>query len=156
MQTAQSQRGGGQGSRQQAASSNAASSTQGSRQQAAGENQAQRQQAANENQAQRQEQGAQNQQNRQETYEDAHWSGSYYRYPGGAAAGAAAIAVGTAVTMNTMQKMTTPSGGQPAACSMTSVTVSGVNYYQCGPNWFQKAYVNGEMSYVAVAPPAGA
>ncbi len=55
--------------------------------------------------------------------------------------------------MSTMQAMTTPSGGQPAACTMTSVKVSGANYYQCGPNWFQKAYVNGEMSYVAVAPP---
>jgi len=34
--------------------------------------------------------------------------------------------------MNTMQAMTTPSGSQPAARTMTSVTVSGVNYYQCG------------------------
>ena len=66
-----------------------------------------------------------------------------------------AIAVGTAVSMSTMQAMTTPSASQPAACTMTSVTVSGVNYYHCGPSWFQKAYVQGEMSYVAVAPPPG-
>jgi hypothetical protein len=92
---------------------------------------------------------------RQDAYEDAHWGGGYYRYPGGAAAGAAAIAVGTAVTMSTMQAMTTPSGNQAPACTMTLVTVNGVNYYQCGPNWFAKAYVEGEQAYVAVAPPPG-
>jgi hypothetical protein len=38
---------------------------------------------------------------------------------------------------------------------MTSVTVSGTNYYHCAPNWYQKAYVHGEMSYVSVAAPPG-
>jgi hypothetical protein len=38
---------------------------------------------------------------------------------------------------------------------MTSVTAGDATYYQCGPSWFQKAYVNGEMSYVAVAAPSG-
>jgi hypothetical protein len=102
----------------------------------------------------------QNQQNmqegRQEAYEDAHWSGGYYAHPTGAVAAATVIAAGTAVTMSTMQAMTTPSGAQPAACTMTSVTVSGVNYYRCGPNWFEKAYVQGELAYVAVTPPPGA
>jgi hypothetical protein len=65
------------------------------------------------------------------------------------------IAVGTAVTVGTMEAMTTPSAGQPAACSMTSVTAGDATYYQCGPSWFQKAYVNGEMAYVAVAAPPG-
>jgi hypothetical protein len=83
-----------------------------------------------------------------------HWGGGY-NYSGGAVAAATAIAVGTAVTMSTMQAMTTPSATQPAACTMTSVAVGDVNYYQCGPSWFQKAYVNGEMSYVAVAAPPG-
>jgi hypothetical protein len=84
-----------------------------------------------------------------------HWSGGYYSYPAGAAATATAIAVGTAVTVGTMQAMTTPTATQPAACTMTSVKVNDVNYYHCGPSWFQKAYVNGEMSYVAVAAPPG-
>lgn len=96
------------------------------------------------------------QENRQDALEDAHWSGGYYRYPtGGAVAGAAAIAVGTAVTVATMQAMTAPSGSQAPACTMTSETVGDVNYYRCGPNWFQKAYVEGEMAYVSVAPPPG-
>ncbi len=38
---------------------------------------------------------------------------------------------------------------------MTSVTVGEDNYYHCAPNWYQKAYVNGELSYVAVAAPPG-
>jgi hypothetical protein len=102
------------------------------------------------------------QNSRQDAYDDAYhggnpnWSGGYYNYPVGAAAvTAGAIAVGTAVTMSTMQAMTTPSAAQPAACTMSSVTVGDVNYYHCGPSWFQKAYVQGEMSYVAVAAPPG-
>jgi hypothetical protein len=38
---------------------------------------------------------------------------------------------------------------------MTMVTVGDTNYYRCAPNWYQKAYVNGELSYVSVAPPPG-
>lgn len=70
-------------------------------------------------------------------------------------AAATGIAVGTAVTMGTMQAMTTPSASEPAACSMSSVTVGDTNYYHCAPNWYQKAYVNGELSYVSVAAPPG-
>jgi len=39
---------------------------------------------------------------------------------------------------------------------MTSTTVGGETYYQCGSNWFKKAYVEGELAYVSVAPPPGA
>lgn len=147
-----------------AQSAQAQRGSQGSRQQAAGENQAQRQQASSdrtqtrqEQQNTRQEDSQQHrsnmQEDRQDAYDDAHWGGSYYRYPGSALAGAAVIAAGTAVTVATIEAMTTPSAGQPAACTMTSETVGGVNYYRCGPNYFQKAYVEGEMAYVAVAPP---
>ena len=101
----------------------------------------------------------QNRQNAADDYADdyhgAHWGGGYYNYPAGGLAAATAIAVGTAVTVGTMQAMTTPSGGQAAACTMTSVQVGDATYYQCAPNWFQKAYVNGETSYVAVAAPPG-
>ena len=80
------------------------------------------------------------QENRQDAFDDAYddygprWGGSYYNYAGGALAAATVIAVGTAVTVGTMEAMTTPTATQPAACT---------------------AYVNGEMSYVAVAAPPG-
>jgi hypothetical protein len=38
---------------------------------------------------------------------------------------------------------------------MTAVPVAGVTYYRCGPNWYQKAYANGEVAFVVVAPPPG-
>jgi hypothetical protein len=38
---------------------------------------------------------------------------------------------------------------------MTLVDVGGQAYYQCGESWYQKVYSGGEVSYLAVAPPAG-
>ena len=157
-QQAQGSRSGDQASRQQSASSNqdsrqqSASANQDSRQQ----QQQQAQQSRQQQQDQLQQQGYQNrsnlQEDRQDAYGDAHWSGAYYDHPVGAAT---AIAVGTAVTVGAFQAMTTPSESQPASCNMTSVNKGGVTYYQCGANWYQKAYANGEMAYVVVTPPAG-
>lgn len=122
-----------------------------------------RQNQANQMQTSSQQNQAYKQQNRENALDDyaddyhgPHWGGGYYNYPAGAGlATATAIAVGTAVTVGTMNAMTTPSAGHAAACTMTSVTVGEVAYYRCDPNWFQKAYVNGEMTYVAVAAPPG-
>ena len=131
------------------------SGSEGSRQEAASQKQASRQQQQDQLQQSSQQNRSNMQEDRQEAYDDVHWSGGYYGYPAGAAATATAIAAGTAVTMRTMQAMTTASANQPAACTMNAVTVSGVNYYHCQPNWFKKAYVNGEEAYVAVAAPPG-
>jgi hypothetical protein len=38
---------------------------------------------------------------------------------------------------------------------MSKVQVGETTYYQCGSSWYEKAYVNGEASYVSVAPPPG-
>jgi YHS domain-containing protein len=54
-----------------------------------------------------------------------------------------------------MQSMTTASAGRPAACTMSTAVIDGTTYYHCAPNWYQKAYVNGETTYVAVAAPPG-
>ncbi len=45
-------------------------------------------------------------------------------------------------------------GSQPS-CTMTTVPVADMTYYRCGPNWFQKAYTGGQVSFVVVAPPPG-
>lgn len=68
---------------------------------------------------------------------------------------AVAIAAGTAVTAAAIQSMSTPQQGRAAACTMSTAVIDGLTYYHCAPNWFQKAYVNGEMTYVSVAPPPG-
>jgi hypothetical protein len=33
------------------------------------------------------------------------------------------------------------------------MSVNGVNYYQCGPTWFTRNYVDGDVAYVATNPP---
>ena len=154
--TASTNRADSQGSRQ-----DYGTSQQQNRQQQQDQLQQNRQQQQDQRQTSSQANQAYKQQNRQNFAEDnyhggnPHWSGGYYAYPAGAVAAATAIAVGTAVTVNTMHALTTPTATEPAPCSMTSVDVGGVNYYHCAPNWFQKAYVQGEMAYVAVATPPG-
>ena len=41
------------------------------------------------------------------------------------------------------------------SCTPTSVIVGGVTYYQCGPNWYTRAYQGGDVNYVVVDPPPG-
>ena len=65
------------------------------------------------------------------------------------------IAVGTAVSVSAIQAMSQPAQDQPTPCAMTPVTAADATYYQCGPNWYQKSYANGELVYVVVAPPPG-
>ena len=104
------------------------------------------------------------QEDRQDAWDDAaddyhggvyYGGGGYHYVDGDDLAAATAIAVGTAVTVGAMQKMTTPTASAPAPCTMQSVQVANGTFYHCAPNWYQKAYVNGEMSYVSVAPPPG-
>jgi hypothetical protein len=65
-------------------------------------------------------------------------------------AGAAAIAVGTALTFAAFDAM-----AQDTGCTMSQVTVEGVSYYRCGPDWYAKVVEGGDPSYVVVKPPAG-
>jgi hypothetical protein len=126
--------------------------------------QQERQQAASDAQNSRQEQASDLQEDRQDAWNDAAedvdgvvvYGGEVHTIDDDDVGTAAAIAVGTAVTVGAMQRMTTPSSsGAPPACTMSEVPVGETTYYQCGPNWYEKAYVNGETSYVSVAPPPG-
>jgi hypothetical protein len=45
---------------------------------------------------------------------------------------------------------------QSLPCEMTAVSVQGVTYYRCGSSWYQRAFTNGEVTYVVINPPAGA
>ena len=40
-------------------------------------------------------------------------------------------------------------------CNTTTVIVSGVTYYQCGPTWYNRAYAGGSVTYVVVNAPPG-
>jgi hypothetical protein len=129
------------------------------------ESQESRQQYGSQAQQNRQDYGNAAREDRQDAWDDAadDFHGGVYVGPGGGVhvydgsglAAATAVAVGTAVSVSAIQQMTTPTASGPPACTMESVTVAGANYYHCEPNWYQKAYVNGEMSYVSVAPPPG-
>ena len=79
---------------------------------------------------------------RYEYNDDWEW-GDNVEYP---FAAATAIAVGTALTVSAFNSLT---------CTPTIVSVGGVSYYQCGPNWYNQAYQNGDVVYMSVAAPAG-
>ena len=65
--------------------------------------------------------------------------------------------MGTIVTAAAMQSATTTTATstRAPACTMTQVTVASDIFYKCGSNWFQKAFTNGEVTYVVVNPPPG-
>ena len=103
------------------------------------------------------------------------YRGGYYGYSGGAVAGAAVagLAVGAmvgsaAASSNYYSPSTTtvvvqqpsyssqmPYGTQvtvlPGNCG--SATVRGVEYYQCGPNWFKPYFGNSSVYYQVVSAP---
>jgi hypothetical protein len=75
---------------------------------------------------------------------DDNWEwGDNVEYP---YAAAAAIAVGTALTVSAFNSLT---------CTPTIVSVGGVSYYQCGSNWYNQAYQGGDVVYVSVGAPPG-
>jgi hypothetical protein len=41
------------------------------------------------------------------------------------------------------------------SCTMTPVAVSGTTYYRCGNQWYERAFTNGQVTYVVINPPAG-
>lgn len=172
---AQATRSASQESRQQAASSNQAarqqsassttSSNQAARQQSRGDAQQDRQDYASSSREDWQDHQQRMQEDRQDAWNDeldnvyrggAYWHGGYVNtVDSGDLAAAAVLVAGTAVTVSAIHSMTTPSASRPAACTMTTAVINDVTYYHCAPNWFQKAYVKGEMTYIAIAPPPG-
>jgi hypothetical protein len=42
-----------------------------------------------------------------------------------------------------------------SSLSCNSVHVNGVTYYQCGSDWYSRAYHGGNVTYVVVTAPAG-
>jgi hypothetical protein len=80
---------------------------------------------------------------RQDYYDDDWDWGDNVEYPGAAAA---VIAVGTALTVSAFNSQT---------CNPTAVSVGGVTYYQCGSNWYNQAYQEGDVVYVSVEAPPG-
>ena len=41
------------------------------------------------------------------------------------------------------------------SCTTTTVLVSGVTYYRCGNDWYQRAYRSSEVVYIVVQAPSG-
>jgi hypothetical protein len=40
-------------------------------------------------------------------------------------------------------------------CTPTVVIVSGTSYYQCGATWYNRSYIDGDLTYVVVGTPPG-
>jgi hypothetical protein len=80
---------------------------------------------------------------RQDYYDDNRYWGGNVEHP---VAAATAIAVGTALTVSAFNSQ---------ACNTTVVSVGGVTYYQCGSNWYNQAYQDGDVVYVSVGAPPG-
>jgi hypothetical protein len=40
-------------------------------------------------------------------------------------------------------------------CTAAAIQVQGVAFYQCGPSWYTRAYISGNVSYVVSTPPPG-
>lgn len=73
-----------------------------------------------------------------------HWEwGDNVEYP---YAAATAIALGTALTVSAFNSLT---------CDPMIVSVGGVTYYQCGTNWYNQAYQQGDVVYISVEAPSG-
>ena len=68
----------------------------------------------------------------------------------------AAVAIGAAAVMaigSMASAAQVQSQAQSAGCTMTNVEVNGVTYAQCGSNWYQPVYNNGQLAYQVVSPP---
>jgi hypothetical protein len=61
------------------------------------------------------------------------------------------VAAAAAVTATVVAVGTIASSLPSSGCS--AVTVAGVGYQRCGPNYYQPSYDNGDVQYVAVNPP---
>lgn len=106
-----------------------------------------------ERQEDRQEYGSESREDWQEYGDD--WHNEYHDYDEWnwddddaweyVAAGVA-IGVGTALTISAINSL---------SCSMTTVYVGGVTYYQCGSYWYNQAYRSGEVVYIVVDAPPG-
>jgi hypothetical protein len=145
------------GRREQAATTR--SDAQGQRGAQQDQNREDWQQHQSQQQEDRQQSASQRQEDRQDFYEDEVQPYGGYRYYGSgwedddfAAGMVTGFVVGTTLSMAAAQSM---SSSPQASCTMTTVPVAGATYYQCGPNWYQKSYTEGEVTFVVVAPPPG-
>ena len=132
---------------------------QGERQTQQDENREDWQQYGQGQQEDRQEYGTESREDWQEYGEDYHGEGDWDEWDGGddwdddddeGRAFGAGVVTGLVVGA-TLSAASVSSQG----CTMTTVYVNDVTYYQCGSNWYNKAYEGGELVYIVVNPPSG-
>lgn len=125
-----------------------ASDRQSNRKDYAGDRQSNRQDYASDRQSSRQEYGNKARDERQEyaeRYSYNRYGHHHYEHWGSGGAFAAGLVVGTSLSLAAFNS------GYPSGCATTYV--GNTAYYHCGTTWYQKAYSQGNVTYIVVNPP---
>ena len=133
------------------------------RQDTRNENQGQRQDARNENQNDRQDYAEDAREDRQDYYDD--WDDHWYHDDDYGEALVVGVAVGAVVaaadyddeevtTVTNVTNVTNVTALASLPCEARITVSNGVNYYQCGSNWYTRAYQGDVVVYVPGGPPA--
>ncbi|MGB2816958.1 MAG: hypothetical protein WBC37_07025 [Burkholderiaceae bacterium] len=133
------------------------------RQDTRNENQGQRQDARNENQNDRQDYAEDTREDRQDYYDD--WDDHWYHDDDYGEALVVGVAVGAVVaaadyddeevtTVTNVTNVTNVTALASLPCEARITVSNGVNYYQCGSNWYTRAYQGDVVVYVPGGPPA--
>ena len=137
------------------------------RQDTRNENQGQRQDARGENQSQRQDYRSDAQDDRQNYADDNYddWDDHWYHDDDYGEALVVGVAVGAVVaaadydddevtTVTNVTNVTNVTALASLPCEASITVSNGVNYYQCGSNWYTRAYQGDVVVYVPGGPPA--
>ena len=134
--------------------------------QGSGENRGQRQEARGENQGQRQDYRSDAQDDRQ-NYADDHyddWDDNWHYDNDYGEALVVGVAVGAVVaaadydddevtTVTNVTNVTNVTALASLPCEASITVANGVSYYQCGSNWYTRAYQGDVVVYVPAGPP---
>lgn len=84
-----------------------------------------------------------------------NWDGHYDDHDDDWGYAFAGAAVGATVGFMAGAAAAAPTYITTLPCSPTVVSASGVSYYGCGGTWYNRSYVEGNVTYVVVNPPPG-
>jgi hypothetical protein len=149
------------GSRTQTTSGSSQRQDAAATRQSSGENQGQRQDARGEAQEDRQNYAENAREDRQDYYDD--WDDNWYHDDDYGEALVVGVAVGAVVaaadyddevtTVTNVTNVTNVTALASLPCEASITVSNGVNYYQCGSNWYTRAYQGDVVVYVPGGPP---
>jgi len=121
--------------------------------QSSGENQSQRQEGRGEAQDDRQEHADDAREDRQDYYDD--WDDNWYKDNDYGEALVVGVTVGAVVAAADYHdsEVTNVTALTSLPCEASITVANAVNYYQCGSNWYTRAYQGDAVVYVPGGPP---